>query len=140
VVGSSDSSKQFHKKRRSTLTFAYALNSVAAVESVKSSGLICILDIDVQGVQKVKESSLAAIYVFIAPPSKEELERRLRGRGTENEEAMQVRLGNAAKELEYGETPGNFDRVFVNNDLEECFKEMVSAFKGWYPQLKERSD
>lgn len=103
---------------------------------MKQSGKICILDIDVQGVQKVKQSSLDPIYVFIAPPSFEELERRLRGRGTETEEAMQVRLGNAAKELDYGKAEGNFDRVFVNNDLELCFAELVAAFKEWYPQLK----
>jgi hypothetical protein len=110
-------------------------DSVAAVESVQSSGKVCVLDIDVQGVQKVKESSLAPLYLFIAPPSMESLEKRLRGRGTENEEQMQTRLGNAAKELEYGQTPGNFDRVFVNNDLEECFAEMITSFQGWYPHL-----
>jgi guanylate kinase len=90
----------------------------------------------VQGVQKVKESSLDPLYIFIAPPSFEELEKRLRGRGTETEEAMQVRLGNAAKELEYGKGEGNFDRVFVNNDLEACFAELVTAFQEWYPQLQ----
>jgi guanylate kinase len=96
-----------------------------------------VLDIDIQGVQKVKESSLKPLYLFIAPPSMEDLEKRLRGRGTETEEQMKVRLGNAATELEYGQAPGNFDRVFVNNNLEECFQEMVDAFKDWYPHLKE---
>eukprot|EP00957_Ditylum_brightwellii_P138648 10568003-Ditylum_brightwellii.AAC.1 len=67
----------------------------------------------------------------------EELERRLRGRGTETEEAMQKRLGNAAKELEYGQGEGNFDRVFVNDNLNGTFDAMVKAFKGWYPHLKE---
>lgn len=75
---------------------------MAAVENVQKQGKICILDIDIQGVQKVKESSLSPIYVFIAPPSFEELEKRLRGRGTETEEQMKTRLGNAKKELEYG--------------------------------------
>lgn len=80
---------------------------------------------------------MTPIYCFIAPPSFEELEKRLRGRGTETEEQMQVRLGNAAKELEYGNTPGNFDKVFVNNDLEECFAELVASFEEWYPHLKQ---
>jgi guanylate kinase len=75
---------------------------VAAVESVRKQGKICILDIDVQGVQKVKESSLQPLYLFISPPSMESLEKRLRGRGTETEDQMKMRLGNAAKELEYG--------------------------------------
>lgn len=77
-------------------------SSIAAVEKVQSEGKICVLDIDVQGVQKVKKSSLEPYYCFIAPPSKEDLEKRLRGRGTETEEQIQTRLANAQKELDYG--------------------------------------
>lgn len=80
----------------------YYGTSVAAVEDVQKAGKICILDIDVQGVQKVKKSSLNPIYIFISPPSREELEKRLRGRGTETEEQIKVRLANASKELDYG--------------------------------------
>lgn len=111
--------------------------SIAAVESVQKDGKICILDIDVQGVRKVKESSLSPIYLFISPPSMESLEKRLRGRGTETEEAIKKRLGNAAKELEYGREAGNFDRIFVNADLNETFEDMATAFKEWYPHLDE---
>lgn len=111
--------------------------SIAAVESVQKSGRICILDIDIQGVQKVKQSSLSPRYLFIAPPSEEALEERLRGRGTESEDQLQLRLANANKELEYGQTPGNFDKVYVNNDLTRCFEEMVEDFKQWYPHLQE---
>lgn len=85
----------------------------------------------------MKQSNLDPIYIFIAPPSKDDLEKRLRGRGTETEEQLQTRLGNAAKELEYGQQAGNFDRVFVNADLKECFEDMVGAFKAWYPHLVE---
>jgi guanylate kinase len=67
----------------------------------------------------------------------EELEKRLRGRGTETEEAIKKRLGNAARELEYGQKAGNFDRIFVNANLKETFEEMVTAFKEWYPELDE---
>lgn len=111
--------------------------SVQAVESVKSQGKICILDIDVQGVRNVKKSSLNPRYVFIAPPSMEILEARLRGRGTEKEEDIAKRLGNAAAELEYGQTEGNMDRIFVNDDLEKTFGEVVASFKEWYPTLVE---
>lgn len=111
--------------------------SIAAVDAVQKSGKICVLDIDVQGVQSVKQSSLEPLYLFIAPPSMEALEKRLRGRGTETEEQMQVRLGNAAQELEYGQATGNFDKIFVNNNLDECFADMVQSFKEWYPHLKE---
>jgi len=115
----------------------YYGTSVEGVESVQANGKICILDIDVQGAEKVKKSTLKPIYIFIAPPSQEELEKRLRGRGTETEEAIKTRLGNAAKELEYGRTAGNFDRVFVNANLKSTFEELASAFKEWFPHLNE---
>ena len=111
--------------------------SVQAVESVKSQGKICILDIDVQGVRNVKKSSLNPRYVFIAPPSMEMLEARLRGRGTEKEEDITRRLGNAAAELEYGQAEGNMDRIFVNDDLQKTFGEVAECFKEWYPTLVE---
>eukprot|EP00934_Nitzschia_sp_Nitz4_P005886 Nitzschia sp. Nitz4//scaffold3_size479765//202151//202848//NITZ4_000084-RA/size479765-augustus-gene-1.563-mRNA-1//1//CDS//3329550710//5876//frame0 len=117
----------------------YYGTSIASVESVQKEGKICILDIDIQGIMKVKESTLSPRYLFISPPSMEELEKRLRGRGTETEESIQKRLGNAKKEMDYGHEPGNFDRIFVNEGLEECFEAVATAFKEWYPHLKEAS-
>jgi guanylate kinase len=102
---------------------------------VQKNGKICVLDIDVQGVRNVKKSSLNPYYVFIAPPDPAELEKRLRGRGTETEDAIQTRLANAAAELEYGGDEGNFDRVFINADLDKCFDAMEQQFKEWYPHL-----
>merc|ERR1711907_172516 len=98
--------------------------SKTAVEKVKSAGKICILDIDVQGAEGIKAAKLDACYLFIAPPSIEELEGRLRGRGTETEEKIQLRLKNARKELAYTEKPGFFDKVLVNDDLEKSYQEM----------------
>jgi guanylate kinase len=113
----------------------YYGTSIKAVENVTHQGKICILDIDVQGVQNVKKSTLDAVYIFICPPSMEELEKRLRGRGTETEEAIQKRLENAKTELDYGMVDDNFDRVFTNDDLDETFETMVEELKDWYPQL-----
>mmetsp|Transcript_13132 Transcript_13132/g.23507 ORF Transcript_13132/g.23507 Transcript_13132/m.23507 type:complete len:238 (+) Transcript_13132:158-871(+) len=115
----------------------YYGTSVAAVESVQNQGKICILDIDVQGVRNVKKSTLDAIYIFIAPPSMEVLEKRLRGRGTEKEEAVVKRLANAQAELDYGMGDGNFDRVLTNDDLDKTFELLVEQFGEWYPQLSE---
>ena len=112
-------------------------SSVAAVESVQQAGKVCVLDIDIQGVQKVKKSSLKPIYIFIAPPSMESLENRLRGRGSEKEEDIKMRLENALAEMHYGNQAGNFDRVFINASLEACFEDMAEQFKKWYPQLDE---
>lgn len=118
----------------------YYGTSVESVEKVSRSGKICVLDIDVQGVQKVKESNLDAICVFVAPPSMEALEARLRGRGTEKEEDIQKRLNNASGEMEYGQTEGNFDRYLINDDLDRASKELMDMMKGFYPYLKDDVD
>ena len=115
----------------------YYGTSVEAVESVRRTGKICILDIDVQGVRNVKKSSVDAKYVFIAPPSMEELEKRLRGRATDKEESILTRLANAQGELDYGMAPGNFDLVLTNDNLDKTFQALVSQLEDWYPQLKE---
>nr|KAJ0187093.1 hypothetical protein LSAT_V11C900466420 [Lactuca sativa] len=98
--------------------------SVEAVEVVADAGKRCILDIDVQGARSVRASSLEAIFVFICPPSFEELEKRLRERGTETEEQIQKRLRNAKAELEQGKSSGLFDHVLVNDDLEACYERL----------------
>lgn len=102
--------------------------SRAAVEKVADLGRICILDIDVQGVKQIKEREadlgLSPSYVFVKPPSREVLEERLRGRGTENEDSLARRLAAAFEELKYGELEGNFDVVIVNDDLEKAYGDL----------------
>ncbi|XP_028066680.1 guanylate kinase 1-like [Camellia sinensis] len=84
----------------------------------------CILDIDVQGARSVSESSLEAIFIFICPPSFEELEKCLRDRRTETEEQIQKRLRNARAELQQGQSPGLFEHILVNDDLETCYESL----------------
>ncbi|PWA94743.1 guanylate kinase-like domain-containing protein [Artemisia annua] len=98
--------------------------SIEAVEVVADAGKRCILDIDVQGARSVRASSLEAIFIFISPPSFEELEKRLRARGTETEEQVQKRLGNAKEELEQGKSSGLFDHILVNDNLEACYERL----------------
>lgn len=98
--------------------------SIEAVEAVTDAGKRCILDIDVQGARLVRASSLDAIFIFICPPSFEELEKRLRERGTETEEQVQKRLRNAKAELDQGKSSGLFDHILVNDDLETCYKNL----------------
>ena len=62
-----------------------------------------------------------ALFVFIAPPSMEELEKRLRGRGTEKEESIQKRLANAAGEMAKTEVTGFFHLVIINDDLDRAY-------------------
>eukprot|EP00095_Tigriopus_kingsejongensis_P010962 maker-scaffold129_size324999-snap-gene-2.24 protein:Tk10962 transcript:maker-scaffold129_size324999-snap-gene-2.24-mRNA-1 annotation:"guanylate kinase-like" len=100
--------------------------SKEAVRKVLESGQICLLDIEIQGVESVKKSTLNPKYVFIKPPSLAILEERLRDRGTESESAIAKRLAKAAQEIEYGETLDNFDAVIVNTDVNEAYEELKS--------------
>lgn len=74
--------------------------SVQAVRSVLETGRVCVLDIDVQGARAVRKSGLRAIFVFVAPPSLEDLVNRLTTRGTETAEQITRRLKNAKLEIE----------------------------------------
>ena len=77
-----------------------------------------------QGVKQIQQSPLSARYIFVAPPSMEILEQRLRGRGTEKEDSIQNRLAQARKEMEYSQTEGVHDIIIVNDDLETAYGEL----------------
>ncbi|KAI1178805.1 guanylate kinase [Nemania sp. FL0916] len=82
-------------------------------------------DIEMHGVKQIKiQPGFKARYVFIQPPSMEELEARLRGRGTESEESIQKRLTRAEAELEYSKTPGVHDMIITNGKIEEAFEKL----------------
>ena len=104
-----------------------------AVQEVQDQGKICILDIDIQGVKQVKQAGLRAKYLFVAPPSMDELEGRLRGRATETEDKIQLRLKNAAGEIAFSEQPGVFDAVLVNKVVDDSLRELSTILKQWYP-------
>jgi guanylate kinase len=91
---------------------------------VQLHGKVCVLDIEIEGVKQVKNSHLNAVFVFINPPSIEELEMRLRKRNTETEESLQKRLNTAKKELEYGLQPGNFDVIIHNHNFKKAYQEL----------------
>eukprot|EP00802_Teleaulax_amphioxeia_P015475 Tamp_15566.p2 GENE.Tamp_15566~~Tamp_15566.p2 ORF type:complete len:257 (+),score=76.79 Tamp_15566:98-772(+) len=98
--------------------------SIAAVESVRKTGKICILDIDVQGCRQCRKAKLPGTYVFVSPPSFEELEKRLRGRGTETEDKIAKRLANAKGEMDARTEAGLFDKQVVNNNLHAAYAEL----------------
>jgi guanylate kinase len=103
-----------------------------AVEFVQTQGRLCILDVDVQGVKQIKESNFLSQYIFIAPPSIQSLEQRLRQRGTENEDQVKLRLKNAKLELDYGYTDGNFDEIIVNENLSDSVERVSDICKSLY--------
>lgn len=92
------------------------------VERVTDAGLNLIMDIDVKGGLNVKKTfGDRAVTIFILPPSKEELERRLRGRGTDSEEVIRKRLDKA--DFELGHAP-DFDVRVINDNLERAVEEV----------------
>jgi guanylate kinase len=104
--------------------------SFAAVEVVKSRGKICILDIDVQGVNSLKEDGrLNALYVFLKPPSIEALEKRLISRGSESPTRITLRMNNARVELKAIEEPEKWDVILTNDNLEDCYAEFKTFLK-----------
>ncbi|MEM9693876.1 MAG: guanylate kinase, partial [Myxococcota bacterium] len=82
-----------------------------------------IFDVDFQGARQIRAVYPDAVSVFILPPSLAELERRLRGRGTEDEEATQRRLANAKREIAHY---GLFDFVIVNDEVNKAHERMRS--------------
>ncbi|KAK1150338.1 guanylate kinase [Aspergillus melleus] len=98
--------------------------SVQAVKDIAERSRICILDIEMEGVKQVKRTDLNARFLFLAPPSVEELEKRLRGRGTETEESLNKRLAQATNELEFSKQPGAHDKIVVNDDLEKAYVDL----------------
>lgn len=93
----------------------------AYVEQQLEVGRDVILEIEIQGALQVKEKRPDALLLFITPPSVEELERRLRGRGTETEEVISGRMKQAV-----GESRGmeKYDYILVNDDLDTCVRQM----------------
>ncbi|XP_034830851.1 guanylate kinase isoform X1 [Maniola hyperantus] len=98
--------------------------SKRAVEDVRRTGKVCILDIEIEGVKQIKRTDLDPLLVFVMPPSIEELERRLRGRNTEDEDALTKRLETARQEIVYGREPGNFHIIIVNAKLTKAYSEL----------------
>jgi guanylate kinase len=93
------------------------------VEDRLAAGRDVVLEIDVVGASQVRERVPGSVLIFVDPPSMEELERRLRGRGTETEERIRLRLETADWELEQR---GWFDHVIVNDDLERASSQVAA--------------
>lgn len=91
-----------------------------------SSGHDVLLEIDVQGAMMVKESWANAVFVFIAPPSMNDLVQRLKGRGTETPEALERRLSEAKNEISLID---QYDYIVVNDDVECAAKEIVGIVR-----------
>lgn len=131
--------KEYHFVTREEMTKAIANNefvehaefssnmygtSKKAIADIRTTGRICILDIDMQGVKSIKQTDLQCRYIFVKPPSIKHLEDRLRGRGTETDESLSKRLAIAKAELQYAEQPGVYNFTVINDDLDTAYESL----------------
>ncbi len=91
------------------------------VEEQLEAGKNVILEIEIQGALKIKEQFPDSLLLFVTPPSAEELQRRLVGRGTEDADTISKRLARASEESEGVEA---YDYIVVNDDLDVCVEEL----------------
>ena len=97
------------------------------VEASLAAGQDLILEIDWQGAQQIRRALPECRSIFILPPSRAELERRLRGRGTDAEDVIQRRLQDAATDMTHWP---EFDYVVVNDDFERALGELHAIVQG----------
>ena len=91
------------------------------VEEQLAGGRPVLLEIELEGARQVRRSFPDGFQIFLAPPSFEELERRIRGRGTDSEAAIQLRLSRARDELK---AQAEFDVVVVNDNLDSALQQL----------------
>ncbi len=97
------------------------------VEDSLAAGQDLILEIDWQGAAQIRAAMPDCISIFILPPSRAELERRLRGRGTDAEDVIRRRLSDAAADMTHWR---EFDYVVVNDDFESALEELQAIVAG----------
>ena len=104
---------------------------VSEVDGRLEQGLNVILEIEPQGAMKIREKRPDAVFIFVVPPSINELRRRLKKRGTETDEVIEERVSKATWEVSQAE---KYDYVIVNDALEDAISDFFAVIRG--EQLK----
>ena len=99
---------------------------LSSVNERIENGLIVLLEIEVEGAKQIKNKFPEALSIFLLPPNKKELERRIRDRGTESEEAIHRRLDRANYEIS---SSNQFDFALTNNNVDETVKSIFKIIK-----------
>ena len=100
------------------------------VEASLGAGQDLILEIDWQGAQQIRRAMPECVSIFILPPSRGELERRLRNRATDSDEVIRRRLRDAASDMAHWD---EFDHVVINDDFEQALGDLLSIVRGTGP-------
>ena len=109
----------------------------AYVEQRLEEGMNVVLDIEVQGARQVRRQMPEAVLIFIAPPSLEELEKRLRGRGTDTESAIEDRLIRARQEYQEADF---YDYLIVNDNVEKAAAKLNAIIEAEHCRFADWSD
>lgn len=107
----------------------------AYVEEKLDAGLNVLLDIEVQGARQIHEKMPDAVKIFIIPPSLEELEKRLKGRGTDTERAIEARLIRARQEYQEADF---YDYLIINDDADKAAKELSAIILAEHCRFNDR--
>ena len=110
---------------------------LSEVEPRLEKGINVILEIEVQGAQKVKEKMPETERIFVTPPCAEELRRRLLGRGSESEEEIERRLSRAVDEAPY---MPQYDYILINDDLDRAVEELHALIGAAHKKSVHRQD
>ena len=107
--------------------------SIAAIRTVIDSGKICIIDVNIDGAISISKTDLQPFIIFMRPVSVEALEARLKGRGTEDEATVNVRMQTAKRELErHDELISLWNLDIVNDTIEETMATIRKALRDLY--------
>ncbi len=109
----------------------------AYVEEKLDAGLNVLLDIEVQGARQIREKKPDAVMIFIVPPSLEELEKRLKGRGTDTERAIEARLIRARQEYQEADF---YDYLIINDDADKAAKELSAIILAEHCRFNDRME
>ena len=99
---------------------------LSSVREKIERGFIVLLEIEVEGAKQIKEKFPESLSIFLLPPNKDELEKRIRNRGTEKEESIKRRLARANYEIEASD---EFDFAVINHDISETVKNVIKIIK-----------
>lgn len=99
-----------------------------------NEGKDVVLEIDIQGAMKVKQAYPKGVFIFILPPSMTELRKRITGRGSETEDAINMRLGETLKEVSYID---KYDYCVINGELSEAVERVRAIVKAEHSRVSE---
>ena len=99
---------------------------LSSVDQKIKKGFTVLLEIEVEGAKQIKKKFPESLSIFLLPPDKAELERRIRNRGTEKEEAIKKRLSRANYEIS---ASNQFDFALINNDVDDTTKKIINIIK-----------